>query len=464
MPAGTGRVNPAGVTQTTQDRGLKTSDGSSAHGSGRRVRTAALEPPSAQARRSTPVAHRLLLALSLLLCAASATAEPLLRVATSGDYAPFSIENAEGDVSGFDLAVANRLAEDLGRSLDVQIFKWPELNAQLRKGDMDVAMSGVTVRADRALYAQFSRPYAVTGAVAVIRNGDRQRYTNLEALNQEGLRIGVNGGGHLEQVARRQFPQARLVLLSNNRLLPDLLRQMAVQAVVSEQFEARTWGDDLVVLGPFTRDRKAYAVPRAKAALLNELNRWLAAREADGWLNQQREQWLGKSALWTETQANLEAVIGAIDLRLQLMPLVAAAKQRENLPVQDPAQEQKVLASVREQAREAGLDPEPVAELFRVQIGLARGIQEAAPQTKLPDGTSLAEIRPAVAAASAALINELQRSVGLFGQPAIQRQLAADLRVGVTAAGVPPSAAGALATALTKIRPLPKSQSRKPSH
>lgn len=390
-------------------------------------------------------------AMVLLLLPPAGAEPPPLSVATSGDYPPFSMENAEGDISGFDLAVANRLAEDRGTSLSIESFDWPDLNGLLRAGQVDIVMSGTTARPERALIGLFSRPYAVTGAVAVIRPEDRQRFGDLAALDQSEVRIAVNSGGHLEQVARQHFPHAHLVLAKENRALPELLRQKAVHAAVSEIYEARTWGADFAVLGPFTRDRKVYLLPLGKAELRDQLDSWLAAREADGWLNEQRSRWLGKTESWTATRACSEAIVAAIDLRLQLMPLVGAAKQAAGLAIHDPVQEQNVLRRIREQARAARLAPEAVAELFRVQIGLARGVQEKAPATNLPESATLEVIRGAVASLSTQLITELARCKAVLRPRAAQRRLLDDLRTGLTAPGVPATAAGSLASALRKV-------------
>lgn len=399
----------------------------------------------------------------VLLCASSASAQPPpLNVATSGDYPPFSLENAEGDVSGFDLAVANRFAEDRGTTLSLDSFDWPDLQTVLRAGEVDIVMSGTTARPERALYSLFSRPYAVTGAVAVIRPEDRQRFTGVAALDQPEVRIAVNTGGHLEQVAKQRFPNARLVLVKENRALPELVRQKAVHAAISESYEARTWGEDLAVLGPFSRDRKVYLLPASKPELRDQLDTWLAARESDGWLNEQRWRWLGRTESWTPVRACNEAILSAIDLRLQLMPFVAAAKKAQDLPLHDPVQEQAVLSRVREQARSARLAPEAVAELFRVQIGLARGVQENAvaaghSQSPTPEGATLDAIRAAIASASSQLIAELARCRSLLSKPAALRQLANDLRTGITAPGLPPTAAGSLAAALRKVLDVPGS-------
>jgi cyclohexadienyl dehydratase len=373
-------------------------------------------------------------------------------VGSSGDYPPFSFHAASGELTGFDVTMAQRLAHDLGRPVELVAFRWPDLVGQLRAGAFDVAMSGVTVRADRALSVGFTRPYAVSGAVAVIRAADREKYRSIAALDRENVRIAVNRGGHLEQVARQQFSHAQIVPLADNAALPHALAHGDVDAAISEEFEAHTWTPQaFVTLGPFTRDRKAYAVRRERSELLHQIDDWLAAREADGWLNEQRRRWLGESAVRTTEQAGLEALVAAMDLRLQLMPFVAAVKRREHLPIADPAQEARVIERVRSAATAAGLPPDAVAELFRIQMEAAKAVEQASPASTVQADVTLSDVRAAIGAASDQVISELTRCRAWLAQPGAQQQLGTTMRAGLTTPGAEPFVAQLL-DALQHVR------------
>jgi cyclohexadienyl dehydratase len=384
--------------------------------------------------------------------AAGAGGSPgVLRVGTSADYAPFSYRDENGRLAGFDIAVAQRLAGDLGRRIDFVSFRWADLVAQLERGAFDVAMSGVTIRPERAVRIAYTRPYAVTGAVAVIRGFDRRRYRTIRDLDHAGVRIGVNAGGHLEQVARKRFAHARVMPLSDNRALPDLLRRGDLDAVISEEFETQTWsGKQFVILGPFTYDRKAYAVTPTATDLLQQINDWLAAREADGWLNGQRRRWLGDRAVLTPVQAGFEALVAAIDLRLQLMPLVAAVKRREHLSIDDPAQEARVLERVRAAATRTGLNADDVAELFRAQIEAAKALERSAAAVTVPADLSLARLRLAVGRASDQIIAELARCQPWLREADGHEQLEAALHQGLT--GIGPNVATRIGASLERVR------------
>ena len=366
-----------------------------------------------------------------------ATAETAaLRVGASGDYAPFSFRPPSGELTGFDVVVAQRLAQDLGRSVEFVSFRWPDLVGQLRSGAFEVAMSGVTERTDRALFVNFSRPYAVTGAVVVLRAADRDKYHGIGDLDRQGVRIAVNRGGHLEQIARQYFAHAQLVPLGENAALQGALARAEVDAAVSEAFEVHTWSAaPFVTLGPFTHDRKAYAVRRDSGDLLGAIDDWLAARESDGWLNAQRRRWLGEDAVSTPEQAGFEAVVAALDLRLQLMPLVAAVKRRDHLPIEDPAQEGRVLDRARSAAAAAGLQPDAVVALFRIQMDAAKAVEHAASAATAPADLTLAEVRAAVAAVSDQLIRELARCQPWLAEPRLHEQLSTTMRAGLSLRG-----------------------------
>ncbi|MFI5396575.1 MAG: transporter substrate-binding domain-containing protein [Candidatus Binatia bacterium] len=378
--------------------------------------------------------------LTQLTAAVADSTPAVLRVGTSGDYAPFSIRDADGGFTGFDIVVARRLAADLGRPIEFTPFRWPDLVRQLEAGAFDMAMSGVTLRPDRAVQILYTRPYVVTGAVAVIRKHDRARFRSLADLDRSGVRIGVNAGGHLEQVARQRFSHARLLPVAENASLPGILQRGNIDVAISEALEARTWpAKRFVTIGPFTRDRKAYALAPGAGDLLRDVNEWLVAREADGWLDQQRRQWFGDRFALTPAQAGFEALAAAIDLRLQLMPLVVAVKQREHLPIEDPQQEARVLEHVRAAAATVRLNPDDVAELFRVQIEAAKAVERSTPAASVAADLSLTQLRTAVAAASDQIIAEASRCRPWLGPSPARDRLDATLRRGLTASGVPPS-------------------------
>ncbi|MBX3023810.1 transporter substrate-binding domain-containing protein [bacterium] len=355
-------------------------------------------PRGARAAR----AIRGVVALAALL--AGCATHPL-RVASSGDYPPFTSLAADGARQGLDVAIATRLAADLGLTLEWVPLAWPELAAAVVRGDFDVALSGVTMRADRALIGRYARPYALTRAVPAIRPGDATRWRSPADLNRRGVRIAVNAGGHLETVARQRFPRATIVPVADNRLA-EALAEARIAAIVTDTAELAAWpaaGPRPLALAPLSVDDKAPLLPPDRGELAARIDDWLMAREADGWLDAQRVRALGESAARDDAAAARQAVAAWVRLRLALMPDVAVAKRAAGLPIEDREQEARVLARAREQVPAA---PDRAAAVYGELIAMAKAAQQRTPE-RPGAPPSLATLRAALARIDESLCREL---------------------------------------------------------
>lgn len=322
--------------------------------------------------------------VALLVAAANHTAvaeSATFRVGTSRDYAPFSYVS-DGRLEGLDLSVARAYAEERGLALEVVPFRWPKLLDDLAAGRFEVAMSGVTVGPERSMAGRFSVPVADSGAVVLVR--DDGRFSRIEDLDQRGVRIAVNAGGHLEGVSRTRFRRATLLFIPDNAAVIEALLTFAVDAAVSDTLEAAHWlelDEDFVQLGPFTRDRKAYLVRADRPGLAADLDAWLLEHERDGSLQALRQRFLPEAAR-RPTATPLAALVAALDERLALMPGVVAAKRREVLPIEDRRRETRVLsaavAAVADAAGRRRRTPpaeEAVRAFFQAQIDAAKQVQ-----------------------------------------------------------------------------------------
>lgn len=341
---------------------------------------------------------------SSLACAHRSGVTQPLRVGTSGDYAPFSVDT-DGTPTGMDIAVAERLGKDLNRPVALVHVGWPALPAATARGDIDIAMGGVTMRADRAVLGRYTRPYAMVGTVVLVRTSDGRRFATVADLNRPGVRIAVNAGGHLERVAHALFPQAIVQPIDDNREVPRRLLDRRADAVVTDTAEMTSWfRSSMRVIGPLRTDHKAYLLHPTDAALAVQVDQWMIDRENDGWLDAQRARWLGEAARMEPENASRQAVVALVRLRLDLMPAVAAAKRAAGLPIEDRAQEEQVLERVRKQSSR----PEHAAAVYRQLIVLAKAVQGAAPA---PDGSAqLPALRDALARIDEQLIRELDRA------------------------------------------------------
>jgi len=337
-------------------------------------------------------------------------ARGVLRCGTSGDYAPFSVADPQG-FRGLDIELGQRLAKDFGTKVELVRFAWPELIAGLQGGKYDLALSGITARGDRALSGRFSRPYAVTAAVALVRAADRGRFADYAALNRTNVRLIVNAGGYLEGVARRLFPQATIITTTDNPQLFAPVLEKTADAAISDSAEAHAHrSSGLISLGPMTHDRKALLIAGGAPEFASWVDAWLRDRERDGFLPKLRQRYLGAPAR-DALPAVVEAVWGAIQLRCELMPYVGAYKFAHGLPIEDSAQEARVLARMADAARGAGLEPETIQGLYQALMAGAKDVEQARGHEPSRLQPSLDELRGVIRGIDAQLLAELRESL-----------------------------------------------------
>ncbi|HEY5060102.1 MAG TPA: chorismate mutase [Gemmatimonadaceae bacterium] len=90
-----------------------------------------------------------------------------------------------------------------------------------------------------------------------------------------------------------------------------------------------------------------------------------------------------KSAALTELagcRAEIEridnAIVALLAERMEIGKRTGALKRAAGLPILDPTREAAVIRRVTEVARDAGLPPEPVREMFWQIVGMSRRSQE----------------------------------------------------------------------------------------
>jgi cyclohexadienyl dehydratase len=305
----------------------------------------------------------------------AAPARPRLRVGTSFDYAPFSTRDPAGQVQGFDAEIAEVLARDLGLELEWVSFRWPTLQAQIEHGELDLAMGGVTWQPTRAVIGYMTRAVARGGPCLL---GDAN-----------AARVAVNRGGVLEAWSRAHLAGRELVTVEVNQSLPELLASGRVGAIVTDSFERR------VFARPGWAERCEPALSR-KVYWLAPHHEGLAAR-IDNWLRDHQQRVEAAQARWFGERQPLSALSHLTDLlarRMAFMPLVAAAKAKEGLPVEDLPREKLVLDAAAEGARKARLPEAPAQAFFALQIELSKAVQRRSIEPATLDLAK--QIRPAL--------------------------------------------------------------------
>ncbi|WP_245649972.1 substrate-binding periplasmic protein [Millisia brevis] len=147
-------------------------------------------------------------------------AAPVLRLACIDTDAPplFDLAAADGSRTGFEPAVAELLAQQLGRRLEWAIMPWGRMLPAVRDHEVDAVLCGQGVIPARLEVVDFARPYGVFHEGLLTRRGEA--VPGPEHL--AGRRIAAIEGSANERLART-FPDAEVVTFATDNVYQDML-------------------------------------------------------------------------------------------------------------------------------------------------------------------------------------------------------------------------------------------------
>ncbi|MBC3873110.1 gamma subclass chorismate mutase AroQ [Undibacterium flavidum] len=314
-----------------------------------------------------------------------------LRVGTTGDYKPFSYRaTTNSPYIGFDIEMAQALANTLGVQLELVPTSWPTLMQDLASNRFDIAMSGISISAEREKVAMFSDPYLRDGKTPIVLCAKRERFRTLQQIDQPAVKVIVNPGGTNERFVRDQLRRAQIIVYPDNNHIFDQLAEGQADVMITDAVEARLQQQLKPTLcaihpeQPFNLSQKAYLLPQ-DAAWKATIDHWLRSYVAGSdvkanagadKLAQTMEKWLHHP--WPSSSVDRIAFEPLRDLltqRLALMESVARHKWNQQSAIEDLPREQKIILSLQQQATALGIPAAWAEHFFRAQIEAAKQLQ-----------------------------------------------------------------------------------------
>ena len=211
----------------------------------------------------------------------------VLRVGSTGDYPPFTYSSdVASQYEGIDIELAKDLADSLGVSVRFVSTSWPGLMQDLQAGRYDIAMGGVSRTLERQRFGFFSPAYHRGGKAAIARCRESSRFTSLEQIDQQGIKVIVNPGGTNERFVDTQIEQASKILYPDNRTIFQQLLDGAADVMITDSIEVQLQSSlhkelCAVPAENFTIQYKAYLMPQ-DIYLKQYVDAWLSKRIEEG--------------------------------------------------------------------------------------------------------------------------------------------------------------------------------------
>lgn len=239
-----------------------------------------------------------------------------LIVGTEGLYEPFSFFDA-GQVSGFDIEFAERLALFLDMELKIRTLPWDALLGAVQSGNVDLGIAALDASKENAEAMLLSEPYINSAVVAMARKDNVSEYKQgslsgtqhaqsqsekspISFGKNEVFSVGVLSGAIFDMLLKEKFPNAepkyfqdfssQLTALKSGKLDAVMFDSPKTTQVLADNPEL-----ELAEI-PYIEAQYAFAVSKSfNKKTMQQLNSFMKELEKTGELERLQQKWLGRN-------------------------------------------------------------------------------------------------------------------------------------------------------------------------
>lgn len=208
-------------------------------------------------------------------------------VGVEGTYPPFTYHDETGELVGYDVEVAENIAEYLGVDVEFVESDWDSLLAGVDSGRLDTVINDVTVTEEREGKYDFSQPYFYNTRQITVAAGNPENIKGVEDLNGKKLAINTTNAfiSTFEEWGVEIVPidsseeQASMIL--SGRADFGTFNTVTLADYLEQHPDA---GLEVAFVIPDSEEQIAIPVRKGETALLNEINAALQQFDEDGTL------------------------------------------------------------------------------------------------------------------------------------------------------------------------------------
>lgn len=221
--------------------------------------------------------------------------EGKLTMVTSPDFAPYEFyaldENDNPTLAGFDIALAQYIADKLGMELEIIPMDFKGTITELAAKKADIGMAGYSPDPEREDAMDFSDIYYTGDQSFVTVQANKDLFPDLASTNKAEYQIGAQLGSIQADLAKENSPDADIVELSKvTDIIAELLSGKLDGAYIETlpaQAYAKNYPDLAVVLDvPYEAEGSVIGVCKGNGPLLVAINLCIQEAIADGSLEQ----------------------------------------------------------------------------------------------------------------------------------------------------------------------------------
>ncbi len=216
----------------------------------------------------------------------------IIVVGTSADYPPYEFHkviDGKDTIVGFDIQLAEKIAEDLDVELEVIDMNFDGLLPALKAGKIDFIAAGMNPTEERKESVDFTNIYYDTNQTMLVLSENKDTLTTVESFS--GLKVGVQKSTLQETIFDEQFAGAEKVALSK---IPNLIMELQsekIDGIILAEVVAKQYADanpniTLNGLDLGSEGGVAIAIDKGQTELLEAMNSTIDKVIEDGTLDQ----------------------------------------------------------------------------------------------------------------------------------------------------------------------------------
>ncbi len=232
----------------------------------------------------------------------------VLRVGMEPGYMPFELTNQKGEIIGFDVDMAKRMAKAMDVKLELVSTAWDGIIPALLTGKFDILMSGMTLTQQRNLTINFAQPYILIGQSILLKKEFAGTVSSYKDLNDPKYTVASKLGTTGEQATKRMISKAKYISYETeqegvmelvNGKIDAFIYDLPFNAIAFSQKGA---GKIVHIDTPFTAEPLAWAVRKGDPDFLNWLNNFMSQVKYDGVYDKIYAKWFQDDAWLKEIQ------------------------------------------------------------------------------------------------------------------------------------------------------------------
>ena len=220
-------------------------------------------------------------------------------------FVPWAMRTRNGELSGFEIDVARKVAKDMGVDIEFVPTPWERLIPALIAGEFDVIIAGMSVRPRRRLAIDFTVPYAHSGMGIAANRAMAADMKWPGDYDSAGVTFSCRRGATSCSDIERLFPKAGVRRFDDDAgALREVLSGNA-HAVLSSYPQPVVWAAAhperifLPTTENLSQSDEAFGLRKGDPDALKFFSNWILVNTKNGWLAGRHRYWF-KSRDWVQ--------------------------------------------------------------------------------------------------------------------------------------------------------------------